>query len=76
MRQCKNHPINFVIQSMISFCFVYKNRSKTDSKKSGGIKSNNKRSTISHSDITSQIPLSTADDSHDSSSTTATSSKL
>jgi len=43
---------------------------KSDSKKSGGNKS--KRSTISHSDITSQIQLSAADDSHDSSSTSAT----
>jgi len=46
---------------------------KSDIKKTGGSKSNSKRSTITQGDITSQIQLSAADDSHDSSSTTATS---
>lgn len=46
---------------------------KKSDKKSGGNKSSSKRSTITPSDLTSQIQLSTADDSLDSSSTTATS---
>ncbi|CAF1625920.1 unnamed protein product [Adineta ricciae] len=46
---------------------------KSDSRKSGGSKSNNKRSTITQSDIASQIQLSAADDSHDSNSTSTTS---
>lgn len=50
-------------------------RKKSD-KKSGGNKSSSKRSTITPSDLTSQIQLSTADDSLDSSSTTATSSRI
>ncbi|UJR28938.1 hypothetical protein I4U23_010155 [Adineta vaga] len=46
---------------------------KNDSRKSSGNKSNNKRSTIIPNDITSQIQMSTADDSHDSNSTSTTS---
>ena len=51
-------------------------RKKSDSRKSSGSKANNKRSTITQSDMTSQMQLSAADDSHDSNSTSTTSSKF
>ncbi|CAF2520620.1 unnamed protein product [Rotaria sp. Silwood2] len=46
---------------------------KTDSKRSSSNKPTNKRSTISPGDTSLQIQINAADDSHDSSSTTATS---
>ena len=47
-------------------------RKKSDSKKTGGTKSNSKRSTLIPGDLASQVSSNNADDSHDSSSTTAT----